>query len=394
MTATLPSAPPSCLVRTIGRAAALPGAEWDRLARRGLHGHRFFAVAEELGREPAHVGAFGAEGPRVIVPAYRSGASLYGDLHDRWLGPAAGLARVLGLRLRPTLSVGDPFGTTSDPIGNVDRLTDDALDQLLATLEEEARAGGAKAVVWPVVSRDQPRLLAAAERRGYARLFAGSSARLPVPWSSFDEYLDTRSKSVRRTIRAELKALADGGLRTTIVTDFRAEARLMDGLYRASFLERNGVDPPLGGDFFGRLAEAPAPGTWAHLTWRGDALVGTSLNVAAGGVMDGGLAGFAPGYRPGPVYFNDLVYEPVRVAIRDGVPTIDLGSTALHAKLLRGAVLYPRFTLVRGLGRGMHALLTQLGRLVGARNAQKERRALRVLAGPASRRGSSPSRGE
>ena len=153
----------------------------------------------------------------------------------------------------------------------------------------------------------------------------------------------------------------------------------MDRLYREAFCRRNGCLPPGAADRFVRLAAAPCPDVQAHFTWDGDRLVGSSLNVHANGVLDGTFAAFASETTAGPVYYNDLCYAPVRLACARAVSSIELGGTALYAKVLRGAVLRRRVSLVRGTTRAVHEVLRGLGALVARRVEVKERRALGPL---------------
>jgi hypothetical protein len=95
--------------------------------------------------------------------------------------------------------------------------------------------------------------------------------------------------------------------------------------------------------------------------------------------MEGTLAAFAQGFLAGPVYHNDLVYEPLRVACAEGIGAVDLGPTALYPKVLRGGRLRRRRTLALGISRPVHAALRALGPLVARRTEWKERRSLESL---------------
>jgi predicted N-acyltransferase len=369
-------------VVSIPSTSRVPAEEWDRLARRGFHLHGWFAGAERCGWQGRHVGVRGAGGLRAIVPAYLTGSGVAHDLHDRWLGPLRDLAARTGLGLRPILSVQAPFAQTSEPLAEPGELPDPVLHRVFAALEAEAERAGARAVAWPYVDMSRGDLIAAARERGYAVLYAGATAWLPVPWASFDDYLASRSKNVRRTIRADLRALAELGLRTELTSGFRGEAPEMDRLYRQAFERRNARESPTPADLFQRLAEPEWHRRLACLTRERDRLVGASLNVWTGAVLDGTFAAFSPAHRAGPAYFNDLCYEPVRLACANGITAIDMGASALYAKVLRGAVLRRRVVLIRGAAPATHRLLSALGSIVAQRVAAKERRALGALWGP------------
>jgi predicted N-acyltransferase len=259
------------------------------------------------------------------------------------------------------------------------------LDRVFAALEGAGDRGGARAVVWPFVDAARGDLIAAARERGYAVVYSGAAAWLPVRWATFEEYLGSRSKSVRRTVRADLRALAAASVRTEAVSDFGGAAGDMDRLYRDAFLRRNGRPAPTPDDLFTRLATAAPAGRErvAQLAWQGDRLVGMSLNLLGADVLDGALAAFAADHAGGPVYYDDLCYHPLRLAFAHGIAALDMGASALYAKVLRGAVVRRRVTLVRGRSRGVHAALAALGAVIARRVESKERQALGALWRPA-----------
>lgn len=358
-------------------------AAWNGLARRGFHLHAWYVAAERSGWRARHVAVRGPEGLRGIVPAYLTGAESLHDLHDRWLGPVRDLARAGGIELRPIISVQAPFGLVSEPLGNPDLWSAAVLHRVFELLEAMALADRAKAVVWPCVEAGSAQVLQVAEERGYSALYAGSGARLAVPWAGFDDYVATRSKNVRRTVRADLRALGRAGLRVTLESDFRSAVPAMHALYQDAFRGRNGGRPAAVPKlFFERLSQSPSERIRAQLTWQDDTLVGTSLNLMTPELLEGTFVALSPEHRGGPAYYNDLCYEPIRLACREGIAAIDLGATALYPKVLRGALLRRRLVLIRGTTPARHRLLSALGRLVARRTESKERQALGSLWGP------------
>lgn len=360
-------------------ADVLDEAEWNRLARRGFHLHRWHRIAESCGWVPRHV-AIRSDGGVTVAPAWLARQPALHDLHDRWMGPLRPLERV-GIALRPVLTVQSPFAQVSDLLGSPPAGA--GLAEMFDRLEETAERERARAVVWPWVDVRNQTLIACARERGYAALYAGATARLAVHWGSFEEYLSSRSKSVRRTVRADLASFRDAGLQAVAATDFRAAAPAMEALYRDAYRRRNEREPRIPPGCFERLAEAPTPGLFAQLIWSGERLVGCSVNLAVAGVLEGTFAAFAAGYEGGPAYLHDLVYQPLQFACREKLSAIDLGSSALYSKVLRGARLRRRMVLVRGSGRLMHGVLRRLARTMAERQEEKERRMLGALWSPA-----------
>jgi predicted N-acyltransferase len=366
----------------LGGADRLPVEDWNRLAHRGFHLHQWFTGAERCGWNPRHLAVRGAAGLKTIIPAYLVGPEAAEDLHHRWLGPLAQAAAFAGLGIQPVLSVQAPFAHISEPLGTSNGLSTAILHEIFYALEQTAEAEGAKAVAWPFVDTECDRLLDVAGERGYAVLYAGATATMRVRWPSFDDYLASRSKNVRRTILADIASIGAAGLRTTLASDFECDASRMDRLYRDAFRRRNRRESPVAPHLFQQLGRRQTAGIWAHLTWHGDRLVSTSLNLTTPEQLDGTFTAFAPEHRTSGVFYNDLCYEPLKVAIREGISSIDLGPTALYAKVLRGAVLQRRMILIRGTTLRAHRALTMLGRLVARRTQHAERTQLGSLWGP------------
>jgi predicted N-acyltransferase len=377
--AVAPREGPRFSVTLLGEAERLSETEWNALARRGFSLHKWHAAAEASGWRARHLVVRDGGAPRAIVPAYLLDGGPASDLHDRWLGPLGPAMAVAGIRLRPTLSVGAPCSATSEWLGDLEKLPENVIRQVLDLLDAQARADGARAIVWPFLDQAQWRLREMARQGGYLDFYAGSTAVLEVQWPSFDDYVARRSKGVRRTVRSDLDWLAARSIHTVTTSDFRVDAERMAALYAASLRHRRGRAPALPVSLFSRLAEGPDAGLWAQLTYQEERLIGSSLSVSAGGVMDGNFAAFAPGFLGGPVYHNDLVYQPLRLACAQGLHHLDLGPTALYPKVLRGGRLRKRLTLVRGMSPLVHEVLRALGPLVARRTEWKERRALAPL---------------
>lgn len=367
-------------VTALASTGEIPAGRWDALASRGAHLHNWFLAAERCDWRARHAAIQSDDALHVVVPAYLVARADH-DLHDRWLGPLRRITAALGVRLRPVLTVGTPFVQTSSPIGPLDEVSDAALERTFELFEERAREDGARAVVWPFVDPACERVIRIGQHRGYAALYTGASAFLPVEWDSLETYVQSRSKNVRRTVRADLRALDTGGFHTEVRSDFGPRAAAVESLFRAFFARRNGYPSMLPSGFFQDVAERAERGILAQLTWQREQLVGASLNLIAGGVVDGTFATVAPGHEGGAVYYNDLIYTPIRIAASHNVQRLELGPTALYAKVLRGAKLRRRVTLIRGTTPRMHAVLRALGERVAARTERKEEELLSPLGG-------------
>ena len=379
MTAVAPGAAAGEDVRMLQGAGQIEPTEWNSLARRGFHLHNWFVSAERCGWTARHIAIRQASKLLGLIPAYLTDRESLHDLHDRWLGPLSSISAAVGVNIRPIISVQAPFAVMSEPLGSPDLLSANLLHLVFDELEASADADGAKAVAWPAVEPDAKLLLEVGRERGYHAVYAGASARITVEWNSFDQYVASRSKNVRRTIKADLGAFRSAGLSTELVSDFRGAVPAMTTLYYEAFRRRNSREAPVHPDFFAHLSRHPCSRIRAQLTWSGTQLIGSSLNLLTPDLLEGTLTAFSAAHRRGPAYYNDLCYEPIRVACRERIGSIDLGATALYTKVLRGALLRRRVMLIRGTTPARHRLLGALGHLVAQRTEWKERQALGPL---------------
>jgi predicted N-acyltransferase len=365
----------------LGRAERQPTSEWDALAGRGFQLHRWFVAAERCGWHPRHLGVRGESGLAAIVPVYLADHGILHDLRYRWLGPLAAAVAKTGLDLRPTITVQSPFSPVSDPLGSLAAASDSALHSLLATLERQAVEDDAVAAVWPFIGADWgERLLRVGQARGWVPVYAGATARLPIRWSSFEEYVASRGGEIRRGIENDLDWLGREGLEGSCTSDFGGYVEQIEQLWCPGFRRRHSRESPVSG-FLRALAQPADPAVTAHLTWKAERLVGSTLGLPGRDVLDVGFAGFDAEVPGVPVYFNNLVYLPVRLACARGIAEVDLGPTALYPKVLRGAILRRRMSLIRGTTPACHQLLRAIGEVAGRRQQWKERRAWAALGG-------------
>ena len=108
--------------------------------------------------------------------------------------------------------------------------------------------------------------------------------------------------------------------------------------------------------------------------WRGQTLLEMAVALDAGGALDLSLSAQSEETRNGLLYQHCLCYDPIRVCIADGLSRIHLGPSALYPKVLRGARLSTRVTLVRGLTAAARAAVRVLAPITNSRNRAKHKR--------------------
>ena len=133
-------------------------------------------------------------------------------------------------------------------------------------------------------------------------------------------------------------------------------------------------------NFFSELAAQRSDGVRVQCAWKGATLLEMAVALDGGGALDLCLSAQSGEGRNGLLYQHCLCYDPIRVAIADGLNRIHLGPSALYPKILRGARLEARYTLVRGLTSAARAAIAVLSPATNARNRAKERKLVGTLA--------------
>jgi Peptidogalycan biosysnthesis/recognition len=225
-----------------------------------------------------------------------------------------------------------------------------ATGALLDELEREGRSRGAGAVAFLYLPEEPGRRLdRLATDRGFRSAAVAARCVLDVAWPTFEDYLRSRTRTRRKSIRAEVDQFRAGfdvevtgveGLTDELVplhAGWRAkrgrpvaEAEL--SRQYAAIRERLGPCVRL---FIARREGRPAAFAqfYEHR--------GTLYSRAIGFDYDTVEGRFA--------YFNLLFYEPLRHAMAHGLRALDYSSESYEAKVGRGCTLQPLLLLLKPL---------------------------------------------
>ncbi|OLZ65328.1 GNAT family N-acetyltransferase [Streptomyces sp. IMTB 2501] len=319
----------------------VPATEWDALTgHAGLYlSHQWLAAHQHDPTAQVHYALVHADG-RLIAAAplhvVDSEPNALYRVHD--LIPDRTPAR--------TLLAGARRGYFNSPLLHP-RLTPDRRREALNELVKSASSLAAvhEAQPWWLYVTDT----AAAELAdacGTKPMQLGEDARIPLPGSTFDDYLAGLPSKRRVAIRRERRAFAEAGyeLRTQRLSECADPA----GALLAQLQERHGhpADPA----FMARLLRDQAEGM-------------ADSGVVLAAYAEGRMVAFSLFYRQADTvwlratgydyarlrgaheYFNLVYYLPIEDAYAHGAAALHLGMESLRAKTLRGAVTSPLWAI-------------------------------------------------
>jgi predicted N-acyltransferase len=213
----------------------------------------------------------------------------------------------------------------------------------------EARAADCGSACAPYLTRDDAELVAAGLGRANAVVFAGARALLEVEWPDFDGYVASIGASRRSIVRRDLRAFEEGGLsiRTEGLAGHVAElAPLLSNVRR-----RHGVWGESVAACEQYLGACAAPGlaerSVVFLCEEGGRTIAFALAYRFGDTLTLRCVGLDYDRSGGRAeYFNVLFYAPIAHAAATGLASLDFGTEALDAKLLRGCTACPIWTVL------------------------------------------------
>jgi predicted N-acyltransferase len=293
-----------------------------------------------------------ADAVLAVLPVYLDAGVVHAGV-DAFYDPATVFNSALRdpSRWRPALLAGGRAGYETELLllpGLPPAARQQVLSALVARLAKLAAAWGVDATALMYLSSDTAVELTSVT--GASPLLTTVSAGIPLDGcDTFDDYLNGLSAHRRRRIRSEIRDFSSGGFTVR-------HTRLSESVDRIA---------PLLAEHHGRYGHADTPDMLgAHFTQQAEHLDDLShvLLCSDGATTVGALliyewdrvwyaraVGFADGVRgQSSAFFNLVYYLPIRAAIERGARGYEVGPSTIGAKVKRGAVLAPRWSLLIG----------------------------------------------
>jgi uncharacterized protein len=315
---------------------------WQRAVRRHeAFSVRYVAARDESGQLLAALPLYTA----ATAPRERQfdPATIFGTAGDGDFYPAA----VVGVRAG--YSTHFPF--RPEPGTRPDGAT---MAALLERCQQEARGAAARGLSLLYLPQD---VLARVTGvlQGAARVIpAGADAVLRVNWRSFDEYQDGWPRNRRRGIARDIAAFRDSGCvlsRGRFADHYGEMAPLL-----ASLQARYGAldSVPIIHQRLAEQAQILDDHAVCFFCWKRSAMVAFALFYEWESELYARVVGFDYEALPedSRAYFSILFYEPIRFAIANKFRAIHYGRGTTEAKVRRGAILEPRWSVYIDLRKG------------------------------------------
>ncbi len=216
---------------------------------------------------------------------------------------------------------------------------------ILDKMSDIAKEDNIKQFVIYNVFEDDKILLNVLKRKKFTRVFSSFSTYIDIIWDSFDDYLKSLKRPKQK--RMELRKNKEMNLKIQEIDVGDKDLSKIVDLINANNLkyQENFVSIPL--SFYSKIHKLfPDKIKFFKFTLKGS-LVGASMCVfdtnclhsAKGGQIELGFKNYS--------FFESSIYDPVRIAIKNKLQKVLIGTHAYKYKIERGAKLRPVYVYVK-----------------------------------------------
>jgi predicted N-acyltransferase len=172
----------------------------------------------------------------------------------------------------------------------------------------------------------------------FIRFSTRRNYKLEVAWSSFDGYLSSLPHRRANSVKREIRQFKEAGIVVRLQQDFTNYSEKMTDLFKNNWVKyEESEDSPFQPSFFEALYKNAQDSTKILFATKDDRIIGFTLLYQQNKTLDAIMVGLdCDAFSKADfVYFNLVYYEPVKLAVAEGIERIYYRWSADEAKLSR-----------------------------------------------------------
>lgn len=360
--------------RLHGTIHDIPQQAWDGFFPGDAEGWAYYAACEEAplsGFDVAYVAVYGDAGKIVAAaPMFHTQHELYASLS----GPVRRALDAIAKRIPRFLSL----GVTGLGSPQVDRChigldatlspaqRNTAMRALLTALDNASRTHGNKLLaVKDLEDHLAPDIGAALESFGFAKIRSLPNAYLDLPFVSWEQFLQSHSRSSKRYFTRKERTL------DRVRLEYREEIGDLSPKLHALYEQTRGQSKgdygsfeTLHPNFFDAVKRHCQERAQFMLCWLDDELIGFQLLMVGDKELSGKVIGMDYAVaRELNLYFINI-NQAIRLAIAKRIPHVRMGNTAYAVKMVYGARLATHWIFFKHRSAAINAILKRLAPLI------------------------------
>jgi predicted N-acyltransferase len=323
----------------------------DSLSDDGFFTYGWFKTLEEsklFNFVPRYLVAYAKEKIIAIAPSFISYDIRYFPDNNPLTKIANDIVNCLGLNCSLVCCSPGTFHTKILFRKNCERTS--ILDLLSKKIDDLSTKEKIRVSSFSVVSEFDRLLMENLQDLGYLKVPFMHTLYLDIRWSSFDSYLNSLKRKVRRNVRREIRKCRECGVTIEEEKEFGDLAITLSDLYGNLFFKYNGnTSNPVSASFFRELGRYAKDKTRVFIARKNNKIVGFSLSLQHRDVLDVYMSGFDYELQTNKdfTYFNTVYYAPIKLAIEENIRRIDFSATMDDVKLRRGCKIERLYWFVK-----------------------------------------------
>ncbi|MFH1255836.1 MAG: peptidogalycan biosysnthesis protein [Candidatus Diapherotrites archaeon] len=335
-------------VRLLASISELESKELNPLSDSLFFSFEWFKAIEEaacLPAKPMHAAVFSGKTLAAFLPCYEMHGAEFIPF-SKTLGTLSPFFRFLGFKDNSYLSVFSPYCLESRFLVNsafsADR--EKLFSLALEAIKEKARKKN-QFIAAPYVSGKGALLESLLSNNGFYSKGAFDCAEIDCSAASFDAFLSSLSKNRRQKVIKEMNANKASGTRFFSSISFEGSG-LLSSLADNTFFKHNGCKSPFTESFFRSIQGNMGEKARFFLAEKNGSILCFSLYFAGNRELTFFSSG--SGALPGGnfAFFETSYYAPLRFAFDNGFSKLNLLSSDIETKKLRGAKTTQRKTML------------------------------------------------
>jgi predicted N-acyltransferase len=331
---------------------------WDKIASSVFTKFEFIKIFEDeniIDIIPRHIVVYNKDMHLVgFAICYIENEGLYSTFGEGCYGKHHKLLNML-CDLNRTLVCYVPVGAD---VKAIEVSGDDAAiyDLIISKMQEIVKDEKLKQYAIYALNDKDSVLIDVLKKRKFDRIFSAFMNYVEIKWDSFDDYVNNLKHY--KVVRRELKKNHLAGLK---IEQARSKEEIEEvlNLIKRNFDKYYEGEMKLSSDLLLKFSkEFPDEIMFYRFVAKGED-VASSVYVLGNNFVNSWMGGHRQVDFENFIFFDMVIYEPIRIAIRNKVPLVVLGSHSYWYKKARGAMRYPVYIYVKS-ERWLNSLVFRL----------------------------------
>jgi len=225
---------------------------------------------------------------------------------------------------------------------------------MLPEIERVARADGADFCIIKDILHNFPEIRQFVSA-GYVQAHSLPAISVATPFSSFEAYLQSRSKNGRKHARKNFRKATESKLHLSTFKDFADLVPVIYPFFRQTFLKAQFQLEELSPAFFRECDASTHPQSEVVVCEKDGCPVGAIMILYNSRELQIKRVGIDYSQEDSGLIYNMMMYEGMKRAIELGIPNVSLGQSTYIPKMRLGGQMENVFIFLKGFSFSLHA---------------------------------------